>query len=328
MQLVCLSFHHIKTKYANFKRVRFEDPEQFYRVSKGERVLLQTGTRVEVYAYTDDIDSIFDMFTKKSGLDREEIEEFFNVYIDEDAVKHLFRMSGCIESRVLGETYIPLLIESAFLVAEESGAAGPRMKELFNRAMRVSKRALSETKIAGTVPLADIALQNVAEEFQKIDGKKAILLGSGTTGRKIAGELAKNNADVIVVNRNRDIGSITAQKVGGSMHDYSKLTETLNSADILICSTLASHYRVLPEMVEKRSSQLVVVDVSPFGNVSPEVALIDKVILKNGKIEKAVKVRIERLPPTMSVDDLISYQVVPLAERIPQMFSAIEESVP
>jgi glutamyl-tRNA reductase len=289
MQLVCLSFHHIKTKYANFQAVRFEDPEQFYGLVNGERVLLQTGTRVEVYAYTENIDSIFEVFTKKSGLLRKEVEDFFNVYFDKDAREHLFRMTGCIESRVLGETYIPLAVESSFQMAERNGAAGPDMKELFEGAIRVGEKARFETKIEGSMPVADIALQSIAEEIPEIDGKKIVLLGAGTTGRKIAGKLSKNKAEVIVINRNPDIGQITVQKVGGTMHDYSKLTETLGSADVLICATLASHYRVLPEMIEKRSSPLVIVDVSPFGNVNPEVALIGGVILKNGELEKAVK---------------------------------------
>ncbi|MBU2560020.1 hypothetical protein KKA03_03905, partial [archaeon] len=130
MQLVCLSFHHIKTKYANFQAVRFNDSEQFYEVTNGERVLLQTGTRVEVYAYTENIGSVFEVFTKKSGLTRKEIEDFFNVYFDKDAREHLFRMTCCIESRVLGETYIPLAVESAFKQALENSAAGPHMKAL------------------------------------------------------------------------------------------------------------------------------------------------------------------------------------------------------
>ncbi len=185
MRLVCLSFHHIKTGYATFQMVRFEDPGQFYKLSEGERVLLQTGTRVEVYAYADDIDSLFEMFTKKSGLLRGEVEDFFNVYFDKDALAHLFRMASCIESRVLGETYIPLAVESAIRLAKENGAAGPRMKELFARAIRVSKRARSETKIEGMVPVADIALQSITEEIPQMSGKKAVLLGAGTTGRKI-----------------------------------------------------------------------------------------------------------------------------------------------
>lgn len=289
MQLVCLSFHHIKTGYANFQMARFKNPEQFYELTKGERVLLQTGTRVEVYAYVEGVDSLFDMFISKSGLGEVEIKEFFDVYIGRDAALHLFRMASCIESRVLGETYIPLAVESAIQLALENGAAGPRVKELFGRAIRVGKRARAETKIEGAVPVADIAIKSILKEFPRLEGKGVMLLGAGTTGRKIAKELSNYGAGVTVINRNQDIGQITAQKAGGTVLEYSKLTETLQSADILICATLASHYRVLPEMIGKRGSPLIIVDVSPFGNVDPEVAAIERVILKNGELEKAVK---------------------------------------
>ncbi len=288
MHLVCLSFHHIKTGYANFQSVRFEDLEQFYRLSEGERVLLQTGTRVEVYAYADDINPLFDIFVSKSGLGRTEIEEFFDVYLDREAVLHLFRMVGSIESRVLGETYIPLAVKSAFLLAEERGAVGPRIKALFDAAIHVGERARAETKIEGSVPAADIAAKSILLELAAHEKKTAVLLGAGATGRKVAEELASHGYDIVVINRNHDLTQMTAQKVGGIAIEYSQLEEVLSRADGLICATLASHYRVLPEMIAGRASPLVIVDVSPFRNVSPEVAAIPGVILKNGELEKAV----------------------------------------
>jgi glutamyl-tRNA reductase len=310
MHLICISFHHIKTGYDNFLKVKFVDPEQFYKLTRGERVLLQTGTRVEVYVYADDPDSLFDMFISKSGLSEAEIRELFDVYVEREATLHLFRMAGSIESRVLGETYIPLAVESAFQLALENGAAGPHIKELFGGAIRVGKRARGETKIEGTVPITDIALKSIKDEISKIEGKKIVLLGAGTTGRKIAKELSKDGAELTIINRNQNIGQIIAQKVGGIMHDYPKLTETLRSADILICATLASHYRVLPEMIEKRSSPLIIVDVSPFGNVNPEVAAIDKVILKNGELENAVKENHETAKSEIpNVENIISEEL-------------------
>lgn len=288
MRLVCLSFHHIKTGYANFQRVMFEDPEQFYKLSEGERVLLQTGTRVEVYAYVDNVDSFFDLFVSKSGLGGAEIKEFFDVYVDNDAALHLFRMAGSIESRVLGETYIPLAVKSAFLLAGEEDAVGPRIKELFNTAICVGERARTETKIEGSVPVVDIAIKSILSELPELERKKALLLGAGTTGRRVAGELSSYGAEIVVINRTREIGKITAQKVGGTLREYSQLEEALSSADVLICATLASHYRVLPEMITDRVTPLIIVDVSPFGNVSPEVAAIQGVILKNGELEKGI----------------------------------------
>jgi glutamyl-tRNA reductase len=288
MQLVCLSFHHVKTGYANFQRVRFEDPEQFYEFSEGERVLLQTGTRVEVYAYVDDVDSLFGIFISKSGLNKVEIKEFFDVYVDRDAALHLCRMAGSIESRVLGETYIPLAVESAFLLAGEEGAVGPHIEALFNTAIRVGERARAETKIEGSASVADIAAKLVPSEPSTMEKKRVVLLGAGTTGRKAAEALGNRGYEIAVVNRNHDIGQMIAQKIKGTLLEYSKLEEALSSADVLICATLASHYRVLPEMIGKRGSPLIIVDVSPFRNVSPEVASIEGVVLKNGELEKVV----------------------------------------
>ncbi len=289
MQLVCLSFHHIKTGYGNFQKVRFESPVQFYALTSGERVLLQTGTRVEVYAYVDDVDSLFDVFVSKSGLSEVEIKEFFDVYVERDAALHLFRMTGCIESRVLGETYIPLAVESAFQLAKEVGAVGPRMEALFDASIRVGERARTETKIEGSAPVVDIAAKLILSELSGMEDIEVVLLGAGTTGRKLAEELSNYGAEILSINRNQDIGHLTAHKVGGKLLEYTQLAEAISNADVLICATLASHYRVLPEMIAKRSSPLLVVDTSPFGNVSPDIASIDGVILKNGELDEAVR---------------------------------------
>ena len=317
MRLVCLSFHHVKTGYANFQKVRFEDPGQFYRLSERERVLLQTGTRVEVYAYIDDVNPLFDVFVSKSGLSRAEIEEFFDVYFDSDAVLHLFRMAGSIESRVLGETYIPLAVKSAFRLAEERGATGQRTKTLFNVAIRVGERARAETKIEGTVPVADIAAKSILSELPAGERKTVVLLGAGTTGRKVAEALVNLGHEIVVVNRKRDIGKMTAQKVRGVVREYSQLKEALSCADVLICATLASHHRVLPEMIAERTSPLIIVDVSPFRNVSPEVAALPMVILKNGKLEKAVAQNYESAKADVpKVEQIIAEEILRL-ERGP-----------
>lgn len=316
MHLVCLSFHHIKTGYANFQRIRFEDPEQFYGLSEGERVLVQTGTRVEVYAYIDDVNSLFDLFVSKSGLSRAEIEEFFDVYLDSDAILHLFRMTGSIESRVLGETYIPLAVKSAFLLAEEKGATGQRVKPLFNAAIRVAERGRTETKIEGSIPVADIAVRSILSELPALERKTVVLLGAGTTGRKAAKVLANRGAGIVVINRNHDIGQMTAQEVKGVVWEYSQLEEALSCADVLICATLASHHRVLPEMIAERSSPLIIVDVSPFRNVSPEVAALPMVILKNGELEKAVTQNHEAAKAEVQkVEQIIQEDILRLERR-------------
>lgn len=300
MHLVCLSFHHIKTKYADFQRLRFKDPRKFYelsgRVSK-ERALIQTGTRIEVYALVTDkgqgVDSLLSLLVSKSALGEEDVKDFFKVYFDEEAVMHLFRMMGGIESRVLGETYIPEKVEQEFLLARGYSAVGPSLESLFEAAIRVGRRARAETKIEGRIPVANLAVKCIIKKMPSLKGKIVILLGAGLTGKKVAAYLLEKNAKVIVVNRNYDIGEMVAGGIGGAAVKYRQLNERLLNADVLVCATLASHYRVTLDIIRDRigdrSKPLLIVDVSPLKNVDPAVSELPNVTLIDGNIRKAIE---------------------------------------
>lgn len=306
----------MKTPYADFERVRFKDPSIFYELSKEkEHVLVQTGTRVEVYALTDKekVDSLLNLLISKSALDK----DLFEVYFNRDAVRHLFRLVGSIESRVLGETYIPREVKSAFDLAKEKGAVGPFMDLLFNTAIRVGRRARSETRIEGVIPVADMAVEHVLGELPALKEKTIVLLGAGLTGKKVTKALAKHALKLAVVTRNYNIASITAKEIGCKAVKYAQLNEILSEADVLICATLASHYRVTPDMVSDRDSPLVIVDVSPFRNVDPAVAALPNVILKDGELGKAVEenIKLEKTE-VPKVEKLIEEEIEKLNDEL------------
>ncbi|MBI5253568.1 MAG: glutamyl-tRNA reductase [Euryarchaeota archaeon] len=288
MLLACLSLHHRKVGYADFEKLKFRTPSEFYKISSniGERVLLQTNTRIEVYALVSGkgkVNSLLNMFKEKNS---------FRIYFGREAVLHLFRLACGIESRVLGETNLLRQLEDAFHLAKENSAAGAFMSSLFGAAVNAGRRVRSETKIEGAIPVAEIAFKNILPALKH---KKVLLVGAGLTGRKAAKILAEHGAELTTINRNYDAAIKIAKEVGGRAVNYRRLGEALSTADVLICATLASHYRVTAELVKSlhRKSLLVIVDVSPFGNVDPAVAALPNIILKNGKLRKAVEKNLE-----------------------------------
>ncbi|MDI6654752.1 MAG: NAD(P)-dependent oxidoreductase, partial [Candidatus Hydrothermarchaeota archaeon] len=142
-----------------------------------------------------------------------------------------------------------------------------------------------------SILVADMAVKNILDELPTLEGKITVLLGAGLTGQKVAKALVKHKLKLIVVNRNYDIGKRTAREIGAKAVKYTQLSKMLSNADVLICATLASHYRVTAELIKSlhRKSPLVIVDVSPFGNVDPAVAALPSIVLKNGELRKAVE---------------------------------------
>ncbi|WP_456475234.1 hypothetical protein [Candidatus Pyrohabitans sp.] len=323
MTLTCLSLHHIKTSYKNFSRVRFSSPSEFYEATLhlGERVLFQTGTRVEVYTTGDSTPAILEALSHHSGIAEEELSELFRVYTAREAAEHLFRLACCIESRVLGETYIPWQVEEALVQAKAAHAAGNALEKLFGAAMLASKRAREETGIAGgDLHLRAMEALNAATG---LEGKRLLLYGAGLTGRKVAMLAKQEGASIAVLNRNHDIALRCAREVGAVAVEYDRRYAALGDADILLCATLASHYRITPELLSavKLEKRLVILDVSPFRNVSPEVAKLGYVTLVNGEVAEAVEEHLAAMRAHVpEVEAILAEELAKLEAELPELF--------
>jgi glutamyl-tRNA reductase len=323
MTLLCLSLHHIKTSYRNFSRVRFSSPSDFYEATQslGERVLFQTGTRVEIYTTSDSTLAMLDVLSQHSGIAEEELSELFRVYSAREAAEHLFRLACCIESRVLGETYIPWQVEAALAQAKAAGATGGALEKLFSAALQASKRAREETGIAkGDLHLKALEALRAATE---LEGKKVLLYGAGLTGRRVAKLAKQHGASIAVLNRNYDIAQRCAREIGAEALSYEERNDALKDADILVCATLASHYRVTPELLAKleREKRLVILDVSPFRNVSPEVAKLGFVTLVNGEVAKAAEENLKAMRAEVpKVEGIVAEELAKLKAELPELF--------
>ena len=319
MTLRCVSLHHIRTSYSNFARVRFSSPSEFYSSTQGERVLFQSGTRVEVYT-TGDADAVLSVLSGHSGIAVDELSELLRAYTAGEAAEHLFRLACCIESRVLGETYIPWQVETALEQARSFSAAG-ELEELFRAALQASRRAREETRIAGG-ELHQKAFELLSREAE-LAGKKVLLYGAGLTGRKVAERAMRHGASIAVLNRNQDIALRCAREIGAEAVEYGARLSALRDADVLICATLASHYRVTPELLTsvRRRKRLVILDVSPFRNVSPEVAKLDFVKLVDGGLEEAVEQHLAAMRAEVpKVEDIVAEELAKLRGRLPELF--------
>ncbi len=281
MQLISLSLHHISLPYKEFQKYRFKNPSEFYEKTKRieERVLMQSGTRIEVYAVVKNQE--FDFLTK--FFPRE-----INIYKGKKVAEHLFRLVGAIESRVLGENHLHLIAEEAYKLAEENLATKKCLKALFGTAKKVSKRVREETSITDVNNVVEIAIKALSKQLESLEGKKVLLFGGGLSGIALARALKEEKAKVSVTTRNSGIARIISQKIGANIVEYSRVKEAISSSDILICATLASHYRVKPKMI-KLKNKLIIIDLSPFRNVDPNVKKIENVILINSKVDKAVR---------------------------------------
>ena len=112
-------------------------------------------------------------------------------FTDSEAAIHLFRVACGIDSLVIGESQILGQVRASLEAAQQSHSARLLLNELFQRALKVGKRARTETDIGrGHLSISTAAVELAGRIFDRLDDKSALLLGAGemmTLDRSLSG---------------------------------------------------------------------------------------------------------------------------------------------
>ncbi|MET9323175.1 glutamyl-tRNA reductase [Streptomyces sp. NPDC003038] len=175
-----------------------------------EAAVLATCNRIELYADVDKfhagVAELSTLLAQHSGVALEELTPYLYVHYEDRAVHHLFSVACGLDSMVVGEGQILGQIKDALALGQEQHTVGRLINDLFQQALRVGKRAHSETGIdrAGqslvTFGLEQLALRVPVEKWAA--GKRALVIGAGSMSSLAAATLARVGfAEIVVANR-------------------------------------------------------------------------------------------------------------------------------
>ncbi|MGW3952537.1 glutamyl-tRNA reductase [Streptomyces sp. NPDC004752] len=175
-----------------------------------EAAVLATCNRIELYADVDKfhagVAELSTLLAQHSGLSLDELTPHLYVHYEDRAVHHLFSVACGLDSMVVGEGQILGQIKDSLARAQELHTAGRLLNDLFQQALRVGKRAHSETAIdrAGqslvSFGLEQLAAGAAVQSWAR--GKKALVIGAGSMSSLAAATLARAGvAEVVVANR-------------------------------------------------------------------------------------------------------------------------------
>ncbi|CAM5230166.1 glutamyl-tRNA reductase [Streptomyces violaceorubidus] len=173
-----------------------------------EAAVLATCNRIELYA---DVDKFHAGVAELSTLLAQHrgsawrTHPHLYVHYEDRAVHHLFSVACGLDSMVVGEGQILGQIKDSLARAQDLHTAGRLLNDLFQQALRVGKRAHSETGIdrAGQ-SLVTFGLEQLsagADVQRWARGKKALVIGAGSMS-SLAATLARSGvAEIVVANR-------------------------------------------------------------------------------------------------------------------------------
>ncbi len=176
-----------------------------------ETLVLSTCNRSEVYgvhatAKRESARALCSFLSQFHSVQPDTLSPSLYHHYDHDAVRHLFRVSAGLESMMLGEAEILGQVREAYLRAHEGHATGPVLNRLFQGALEIGKRVRAETEL-GTRPMgvASAGIKLAERIFGKLQGRTALVLGTGTIGEQVISQLRDRNIGrLYLTNRSRE----------------------------------------------------------------------------------------------------------------------------
>jgi glutamyl-tRNA reductase len=257
-----------------------------------EGLIVSTCNRVEVLAETtseqlnDTVERVHQFLTATNTLPRSFFEEHLYQHTDDQAIRHLFRVTSSLDSMVVGEPQVLGQVRRAYSIALEAGTAGRILNRLVHHAFRVAKRVRTETGIgANAVSISYMAVELGRKIFNSLAGHTALLIGAGEMAELSARHLLNAGVSrVLLANRTEEKAERLATELGGETVNFDMLADYLAEADIIICSTAADQYLVTEPMArealsKRRNRPSFFIDISVPRNIDPAVGKIPNVFV-------------------------------------------------
>ncbi|WP_127498343.1 glutamyl-tRNA reductase [Actinoplanes solisilvae] len=280
----------------------------------GEAVVLSTCNRVEIYAavstFHGGLGDICNVLSEFSGIPATELAGHLYVHYDEAAVLHSFQVSSGLDSMVVGESQILGQLRDAYHAATESDTAGRLLHELMQQALRVGKRAHTETGIDRAGQSVVTAALEVAEaELGDLTGRKALVIGAGAMGALSVATLTRAGVGPLrLTNRSAARADRLAEAYGAVAVPYDELDAALKDADLVVSAT-ASTEPVLTRARLEAAAPLVVLDLAVPRDVAPDAAGLPGVTVIDIDSLAATRRSMPAAAETSAVEQIVASEV-------------------
>ncbi len=259
-------------------------------------------------------------------LGRHAVAEHLVTRTGADAVRHMFRVAGGLDSMVVGEAQILGQFKQAHRLAREAGTLEHTLDFVMKRAVGVGKRVRTETGIGhGVASIGELSVSWARRTLGGLEGRGVLLIGAGEVASLIARRLSAMGAQLHVTSRGGASAAALAGDLGGSAVPVESIDAVAAEVDLIICST-SSHVPVLLREDVARIAALrggrplaildiaVPRDVDPGAGVVPGVVLTDLDAL-GGDMERNLAGRRERLPAAEAIIDAEVAPTIALLEE-------------
>jgi glutamyl-tRNA reductase len=255
-----------------------------------EVVILSTCNRVEIMVRSPEgIDGsaiVREFLAREREIPAGDLDGHLYQYINDHAVRHLYRVACGLDSMILGEPQILGQLKRAYAMARAAGTTGPILDHLFQRGFATAKQVRTETGISRyAVSIAFAAVELARKIFGDLKGRSVLVVGSGKMAELATTHLVANGIEqVTVTSRTFDHAENFAMKFGGEAVRWEKLGEKLAEVDVVVSGTAApgvvlDEAEVARALRKRRGRSLFIIDIAVPRDVEPSVNKLNHVYL-------------------------------------------------
>ena len=262
-----------------------------------ELTLVSTCNRTEIYGSGDAKQSsqALQWLASSGGVSSHELQSHIYTLQNEAAARHAFRVAAGLDSMVLGETQILGQLKDAVSAAEQAGALGSTLHQLFQRSFAVAKEVRSHTDIGTqSISMAAAAVRLAGQLFEDLADIRILFVGAGEMIELAATHFAaKNPRQIVIANRTMERGQALLERIAKAaaagntalhtMH-LSELPTRLHEFDAVISCTASTLPIIGLGAVERavkarKHRPIFMVDLAVPRDIEPEVKALDDVYL-------------------------------------------------
>ena len=253
-----------------------------------EAAILSTCNRTEVYCASEQVqvDHTLGWLARSGHVPVDALRQHTYTLQGDQTARHAFRVASGLDSMVLGEPQILGQLKSAVRAAEDAGALGSTLGQLFQRSFAVAKQVRSSTEIgAHSISMAAAAVRLAGNLFEDLGRTRVLFIGAGEMIELAATHFAARQPQAIAIaNRTLERGEKLAGRFGAQVIRLADLPERLHEFDIIVSCT-ASTLPILGlgaverTLKKRRHRPMFMVDLAVPRDIEPEVAQLDDVYL-------------------------------------------------
>ena len=253
-----------------------------------EAAILSTCNRTEIYCAADQAATADTLrwLAQTGGVSPQELQSHTYLLEGDAAARHAFRVASGLDSMVLGEAQILGQLKDAVRAAEQAGALGSTLNQLFQRSFAVAKEVRTATEIGThSISMAAASVRLAGQLFEDLKSIKVLFVGAGEMIELVVTHFAaKQPKAMAIANRSLERGEKLAGRFGAEVLRLAELPERLHEFDAVISCTASTLPLIglgaVERALKKRKHRpMFMVDLAVPRDIEPEVKSLEDVYL-------------------------------------------------